>query len=67
MKERDMTNTTLREPDNDQVQRLQELYEQYFVPPADNEPLGPFRLVSIYDYSVRSYTTDSTVSKESRA
>jgi len=62
-----MTNTTLHKPDGDPFQRLRELYEQYFVPPADDENSGLFKQVSIYDYTVKSYTTDSTVSKESRA
>ena len=62
-----MTNATHHKHDVDQAKRLQDLYEQYFVPPVNDTVFGYFKQVSIYDYSVKSYTTNSTASKESCA
>lgn len=43
-----------------ETEALQTLYTQYFVAPPEQEPAGDFEQVSLYDLSIRTYSSDST-------
>ena len=57
--EREAMKAPMKKPD-EQQQSLEDLYYQYFAAPPENQP-DNLREVSLFDYSVVTHTSDSTV------
>lgn len=57
--EHEAMKTPMKKPD-EQEQSLEYLYKQYFSAPPKNQP-DDLREVSLFDYSVATHTSDSTI------